>query len=143
MLDLEVSIAKNERGVAMCETIGRCGFKCHLCPVYTPNVKSEEDRVEISSKWKQFYDFEADPNSLRCDGCIQKKQADGQRLHSDCEFRKCAESQGLNFCKNCENYICSELKQYLNEYTEVAESLLDSISDEDYNRHLKPYLQIK
>lgn len=127
----------------MCGTIGRCGFKCHLCPVYTPNIRDEADRVEISKKWKQFYSYDVEPDSLKCDGCIQNTKTQGARLHPNCEFMKCAEDRSLNFCQDCRDYPCKPLDQYFIEYEEVAKELSDTISKEEYKRHFEPYIRNK
>lgn len=124
----------------MSEVIGRCGFKCHLCPVYTPNIKSEGDRIEISCKWKQFYQYEIKPESIRCDGCSQSLQIEGDLLHSDCEFKICAENRGLSVCNNCKDYPCNPLEQYYEGYRELAKEFRGTVSEEDYRRYFEPYL---
>lgn len=127
----------------MKKMIGKCGFVCEDCPAYSKNIKNEIEKVDISKKWLEIFDFAISPNAIRCDGCRQSTQLGHEILHLECEIRKCAEERNLEYCFNCDMYICDNLDKYLGEYESLAKDLREKISEDDLRKFLKPHLDAR
>jgi len=78
-----------------------CGLYCGACEVLHANMENRLD--EKSSEWG------VDPAQMRCHGC----KSDVLSIYCrDCELRTCAESKGLDYCYECEEFPCQRLENF-------------------------------
>ncbi len=116
------------------EILSRCGFRCDLCPAYNPNIKSFEDKKEISEKWQKYFGFYLAPEKVGCDGCINNEAP----LDTECQVRPCANEKKLENCVYCEDFGCDKLKSRMNAFEEVTSKFTD-IPERDYRIFLLPF----
>jgi len=116
------------------EILSRCGFRCDLCPAYNPNIKSFEDKKEVSEKWQKYFGFYLPPEKVGCDGCIDNTPP----LDSECPIRPCVNEKELKNCAYCNNFGCDKLKSRMNALEEI-ESKFDNIPERDYRIFLSPF----
>jgi len=81
-----------------------CGLFCPACTVY---IGHREDPERI----KAFAERVNLPlEELQCDGCRSEQRSFFCR--NICTMSKCAADKGLNFCSECAEYPCHELKDF-------------------------------
>ncbi|MCR5105621.1 MAG: DUF3795 domain-containing protein [Eubacterium sp.] len=87
--------------------LSRCGMRCDLCLVFRPNVEKQDRRAEIVEVFKKtFQGYEADPETIICDGCTSDKE-NPILLDPECKARKCVLAKQIEHCGYCDNYPCS------------------------------------
>jgi len=119
----------------MVEMLGYCGFLCDICPAYEKNIKSEDDKMEVSDKWFLYFGFEIPPDKVSCVGC----RNEGNHPDVGCPVRPCAIARSLRNCAYCDNFDCDSLKSrtdFIGNYVKDIEK----IPKEDYKRFIEPYL---
>ncbi|MHC4560782.1 MAG: DUF3795 domain-containing protein [Planctomycetota bacterium] len=122
----------------MNEILGRCGYRCDLCPAYKDNIDSSEDRQRVSDGWFKYYGFRIPPAEIYCDGCRDEK-VNAKRIDAECKVRQCAITRGVDTCANCEQYLCDELKAKVVSRSSVEAKTGAHVPDEDYKRFVEPY----
>lgn len=93
---------------------GVCGVFCQSCTVY---IGSHEDpkRLEILADR-----LKCEPEDLHCSGC----RSDNRSFHCrSCRFISCAESKGVDFCAECQQYPCEEILLFQKQMPHRAELL--------------------
>ncbi|MBQ9142957.1 MAG: DUF3795 domain-containing protein [Lachnospiraceae bacterium] len=89
------------------KVFSKCGMRCDLCLIYRPNAEKEDRRADICHVWKKIWQgFEADPNTIICDGCSCEGEA-AVLFSLACETRRCVLKKGYEHCGYCEKYPCS------------------------------------
>ncbi len=116
------------------EILSRCGFRCDLCPAYNPNIKSFDDKKEVSEKWQKYFGFYLPPEKVGCDGCINNDAT----LDTECQVRPCVNEKKLENCAYCEDFGCEKLKSRMNAFEEVINKFAD-IPERDYRIFLIPF----
>jgi hypothetical protein len=119
----------------MVEMLGYCGFLCDICPAYEKNIKSDEDKVEVSDKWFLYFGFEIPPEKICCVGC----RNEGYHPDEGCPVRPCAISKNLRNCAYCDNFDCDDLKSRT-DFVENCVKNIEKIPEEDYKKFIEPYL---
>lgn len=119
----------------MNEILAKCGYRCDLCPAYSENIKSEEDKKIVSDGWKRMFGFEIPPEEVACAGCHNK----GNHPDSDCPVRPCVIEKGMKNCAYCENFECDSLKTRTGFLAEYFKKSICEISTEDYEKYILPY----
>jgi hypothetical protein len=122
----------------MKEILGRCGYRCDLCPAYIGNIHSAEDRQRVSDGWFKYYGFRIPPDQICCDGCRDEK-ADARRIDAECRVRTCAITRGFDTCASCERHPCDELKGKFVSRSQVEARTGAPVPDEDYKTYIEPY----
>ena len=116
------------------QIIGKCGYRCDLCPAYKPNIKSDADKKRMCDAWTKYFGSKVAPEEITaCAGCLK---GDGD---PNCEVRTCADEKGLENCAHCEVFACDKLKAKMNIVEEKVEDI-SSIPEDDYKLFIKPYL---
>ena len=88
------------------KVFSKCGNRCDLCLIYRPNVMKNDRRKEICEVYsKVFEGFNADPNTIICDGCSCEKE-NPILLDPTCEVRKCVINKKYLHCGYCDQYPC-------------------------------------
>lgn len=118
----------------MSEIIGRCGYRCDLCPAYVGNIKDDADRQRASDGWFKYFGFRVPPAEIDCRGCSP------DCVDKDCPVRPCAEAKAHADCSLCGEFPCDKLEtrmdfipKFLAEHPDLA------IPPEDRRRFIEPY----
>lgn len=84
----------------------KCGMRCDLCLVYSPNVDENDRREEICKVFAKVWNgYEPNPKEIICDGC--SANTENVILFSpDCKTRQCVMDKGLEHCAYCNHYPC-------------------------------------
>jgi len=119
----------------MVKMLGYCGFLCDICPAYEKNIKSEDDKIEVSDKWFLYFGFEIPPEKVSCVGCRNK----GNHPDEGCPVRPCAIKKSVRSCAYCDNFGCGNLKTRI-DFVENYAKNIEKIPEEDYKLYIEPYL---
>ncbi len=109
------------------ETAAVCGLFCPACTIY---IGTREDPARLRFLAKRF---EKPVEALRCEGC----RADQRSYYCrTCIFIKCAADKGVDFCGDCPDYPCDDLKEFQSQAPHRAElwDSLDRIRKEGYEK---------
>ena len=81
-----------------------CGLFCKACGVYIATQENDHTKLEsIAKMLGQTVD------DTRCDGC----RTDRRSGHcKSCSFIRCAKDRTIDFCGQCNDYPCEELKRF-------------------------------
>ncbi len=81
-----------------------CGLFCRACSVYINTQENNQAKLEaIANMLGQTVD------DTRCNGC----RTDTRSGHcKTCAFISCAKERSIDFCGQCTEYPCSELKSF-------------------------------
>ena len=81
-----------------------CGLFCPSCSAY---IGAHEDPARLEGMAKRL----GQPvDKLQCNGCRSEKRS--FYCESLCKMYKCAADKGIDFCGQCEEYPCSDLKAF-------------------------------
>ena len=122
----------------MTALIGRCGYRCDLCPAYRENIRTPRDQQRASDGWFKYYGFRIPPEAIQCDGCLDMRP-DAKRIDCDCKVRSCTLERGFDTCAECEQYPCELLKEKIVCRQWVENRAGGSLPEEDYETFVMPY----
>jgi len=80
-----------------------CGLYCGACGVYIATHEDENRLKSIAAKFNQTIE------ETKCNGCRSDKKTP---YCNSCNFTKCASQKGIDFCGECVEYPCTELKDF-------------------------------
>ena len=80
-----------------------CGLFCEACTLF---IATTEDLVRLKGFAARFQLF---TESIKCYGC---RSAQKSPYCEKCTMFSCAAKRGIDFCIECEDYPCSDLKQF-------------------------------
>ncbi len=80
-----------------------CGLFCPACSLY---IATQEDPQRLTRLAEQF---QLSEEEMRCDGCRAEKRGP---YCQTCKMIVCAAEKGLDFCGECEEYPCEDLKTF-------------------------------
>jgi len=81
-----------------------CGLFCPSCSLF---IGTMEDPVRLQTISKRF---QMPPELLECHGCRSEKRCFYCKEY--CKMTKCSAEKGINFCVECGEYPCTELKAF-------------------------------
>lgn len=81
-----------------------CGLFCQACSLYI-GTKEDPDRLKILAER-----FPYPVEELECLGCRSEKL--GIFCRKFCKMKKCNAEKGIDFCVECSEYPCEELKAF-------------------------------
>ncbi len=81
-----------------------CGLFCVSCGLYYATQENNRPRLDAIAKHLGLQ-----PNETYCDGCRSERKTSNCK---NCSLIKCAEGKGVDFCAECSDYPCSELKNF-------------------------------
>jgi hypothetical protein len=81
-----------------------CGLFCPSCSAYIGTTEDPE-RLKVSAAR-----FGLPPEELECLGCRSEKRSFFCRTR--CKMAACAADKGIDFCSECDEYPCAELKEF-------------------------------
>ncbi len=81
-----------------------CGLFCPACTVYIGTMEDPERLKATAAR------FGLPPEELECHGCRSDKRSFFCRTR--CKMAACAADKGIDFCSECDEYPCGELKEF-------------------------------
>lgn len=86
------------------QTAAVCGLLCNACGIY---IATQENNIENLKRIAERLQIPVE--QVRCNGC----RSDMLSGHcKTCYFRECSNKRGLEFCSGCNDYPCSQLKDF-------------------------------
>jgi hypothetical protein len=83
-----------------------CGLYCEACTLYIATTEDPERLKGFSER------FQLSEEAMRCYGC---RSGDRGPYCQTCKMFTCAADRGIDFCVECEDYPCQDLKQFQSE----------------------------
>ncbi len=101
--------------------IGFCGQYCARCLVYIASTTSDSRKKErLAKKYSKELGKNLSADNIHCWGC----RADNKNCWGkSCQFRKCAQEKGIEFCYQCREFPCPELEKYYENHPEPQQNL--------------------
>jgi hypothetical protein len=84
--------------------IAYCGLYCGACAVLQANLAGKLNAV--AKKWKMK------PSDISCHGCKSNVLS---IYCKDCDIRKCARENKVEFCGECKKFPCQRIKDFAND----------------------------
>ncbi len=113
----------------MSESIGYCGYSCHLCAARSDDPAIRQKLVD---GWRRIFGHEAyTAENVRCDGCL----SDGRLADKGCKARPCAIEKGVTSCALCDDFVCDKVRHLLGSREGMLIFLnqrLSSVTEEEY-----------
>lgn len=81
-----------------------CGLFCPACTFFI-GTKEDPERLKMMAMR-----FQLPVDELECHGCRSEKL--GVFCRNYCKMIRCAAEKGFNFCGECQEYPCEELKTF-------------------------------
>jgi hypothetical protein len=81
-----------------------CGLFCPACSLF---IGTAEDKTRLQTISKRF---QLPSELLSCYGCRSEKRS--LYCNKYCKMTKCAAEKGIDFCGECPEYPCAELKTF-------------------------------
>jgi len=121
---------ENQTGKVDKELAAVCGLFCEACTLYIATKEDPERLKGLAAR------FQLSEEAVKCYGCRSDKRGPYCAM---CKMSSCAAERGIEFCSECEDYPCSELKQFQSERPHRIELWEDlkRIKDTGYKNWLK------
>jgi hypothetical protein len=81
-----------------------CGLFCPSCTFYIASTEDPKRLMTLSER------FGIPQDKMECHGCRSDKR--GFYCEARCVMRKCAASKNIEFCGECADYPCKDLKDF-------------------------------
>lgn len=104
-----------------------CGLFCPACAVYIATREDPQRLALIAGRWGVSVE------EAKCDGCRSPRRFVYCRT---CKMGSCATDKGVDFCGECDEYPCEDLKGFKEEMPHRIElwSDLDRIEEVGYEQ---------
>lgn len=89
-----------------------CGLFCPSCTIYIGSKEDPKRLKELSVRFTQPIE------DIRCEGCRSEKRAS---YCNTCKMAACAGKKGIDFCIECHDYPCEDLKKFQSVYAHRIE----------------------
>jgi hypothetical protein len=83
-----------------------CGLYCEACALF---IATKEDPVRLKAMAARF---QVSENEIECHGCRSAKRGP---YCETCKMFTCAAGRGIDFCGECADYPCTDLKKFQSE----------------------------
>lgn len=84
-----------------------CGLFCPACSVF---IGTREDPGRLTAMARRF---QRPLEEMQCHGCRSEKRC--FYCETKCIMAKCAAAKGVDFCSECSDYPCNDLKAFQSE----------------------------
>jgi len=107
-----------------------CGLYCEACTLY---IATKEDPKRLKNLATLF---KLPEEEVKCYGCRSANRGPYCKI---CKMYSCAAERGIDFCVECADYPCGDLKQFQSEMPHRIElwDALDQIKADGYEKWLK------
>ena len=90
-----------------------CGLFCSSCGIYTSTQENNIENLQrIADRTKIPF------AEIKCNGCRSETLT---AYCKNCHMRKCAAEKGIDFCGECPDYPCPEIKDFQSQMPHRAE----------------------
>jgi hypothetical protein len=89
-----------------------CGLYCAACSFYIGSHEEPERLAGLAARFGRSVD------AVYCDGCRSERRT---FYCETCSLFRCAAGRGLDFCSECSDYPCADLKAFQEELPHRAE----------------------
>jgi hypothetical protein len=89
------------------QLVGVCGLFCPACTIFI-GTREDPERLEMIAARVQ-----KPTEELQCDGCRSGRRCFYCRER--CKMAKCSSERGVDFCGECREYPCEDLKAFQTE----------------------------
>lgn len=89
-----------------------CGLFCPSCTLYIASSEDPERLQRLAQRLNQS------PEEARCEGCRSQKRTG---YCESCKMSACAVEKGIEFCGECDEYPCEEMKRFQELYAHRIE----------------------
>jgi hypothetical protein len=105
---MEVIMQKKEKGSGESDKklAAVCGLYCEACSLF---IATKEDPTRLKGMAKRF---QVSEEAVKCYGCRSTKRGP---YCQTCKMFFCAAERGIDFCVECKDYPCGDLKQFQSE----------------------------
>jgi hypothetical protein len=83
-----------------------CGLYCEACTLF---IATKEDPARLNGLATRF---QLSEEAIKCNGCRSAKRGP---YCEHCKMFACAAGRGIEFCSECEDYPCGDLKRFQSE----------------------------
>lgn len=91
-----------------------CGHDCSRCRTYLATVRGDKEmQKEAHAYYENLTKLELPTEEIRCCGGRTEELL---FLVDECPFRECCRMNDFDSCKDCDEYPCSMLKNYQDQY---------------------------
>ncbi len=80
-----------------------CGLFCEACTLFIATQEDPERLKGLAAR------FQLTEDAVKCYGCRSAKRGP---YCEKCKMSSCAAERGIDFCFDCEDYPCTDLKQF-------------------------------
>ncbi len=107
-----------------------CGLYCEACTLFIATKEDPARLRELAAR------FQLSEDAIKCYGCRSSKRGP---YCETCKMFSCAAERGIDFCVECNEYPCPELKKFQSERPHRIELWddLEQIKDMGYEHWLK------
>lgn len=107
-----------------------CGLYCEACTLYIATTEDPERLKGLAAR------FQLSEEEIKCYGCRSAKRGP---YCEKCKMFACAAERGIDFCVECAEYPCDDLKRFQSERAHRIELWddLERIKTIGYKRWLK------
>jgi ribosomal protein L40E len=81
-----------------------CGLFCPACRAFIATREDPVGLAKMAERWKRPLE------EMQCNGCRSDKRC--FYCETKCTMAKCAAARGVEFCGECADYPCKELKAF-------------------------------
>lgn len=113
------------------EILGRCGYRCDLCPGYVGNIHTDEDKQRVSDGWFKYLGFRIPTGDIGCGGCFDENDSGDP----NCPVRPCVKERQLANRAHCCDFGCDKLQTRMN-FVEENVNNPANIPEEDYSTYI-------
>ena len=82
-----------------------CGLFCPACTLYIGTADNDPTRLKAVADA-----YHTPPESWECHGCRSEKRS--YFCRNLCKMAGCAKEKGIDFCVDCDEYPCDELRTF-------------------------------
>ena len=83
-----------------------CGLYCEACTLFIATIEDPARLKALAAR------FQISEEAVKCYGCRSDKRGP---YCEKCKMSACAAERGIDFCVECKEYPCDELKQFQSE----------------------------
>lgn len=121
------------------EILTRCGYRCDLCLAYKENIEKEDKRQQLSDGWYKLYGFRIEAKDIYCEGCISDNCLKANLIDKGCPVRPCVINRRYENCSQCNEFVCSKLKERIVKYEDLQSKRTEKIKNQERKYFIKPY----
>lgn len=103
--------------------IAYCGIDCTKCIGYIATLSGDEEEFKkVAEIWSKEFNADVKPEHVVCDGCKAGKRK-SYHCANLCNIVKCCVNKGYDYCIECDDFPCKDVKYILDNVADAKENL--------------------